>query len=72
MFQKKLLAFVSDSVCARWIEVWIGDSLSQLKTDLDYFVSFYGFDNLRVTSEYVYKSFDDFIDDDFFDDDLYD
>lgn len=67
MFQKKLLAFVTDNVCARWVEIWIGDSLSQVKNQLKYFIDFYGFDNLRVTSEYVYESSDDFFDDDFYD-----
>lgn len=57
MFQIKLLVLVTLNSCSFWSVVWIGDNLRQLfKSALNYFTSFFGRDNLSLSSEYVYDS----------------
>lgn len=43
-------AFDTSNMCARWIDVWKGDKLSDLSRDVwKYFKEFYGIENLAIT-----------------------
>lgn len=68
-FRVVLYAFVQSDVCSRFIEIWTGDTLSQLSPDeFRYFVSFYGLENLSLSS--FYGSRDDGFYDDFFEEEF--
>lgn len=68
-FRVVLYAFVEVDNCARFIEIWTGDTLGQLSLDdFRYFVSFYGRENLSLAS--CYGSRDDGFYDDFFEDEF--
>lgn len=54
-----LRAFIESDVCAKWIDVWRGNTLRQLDTvTFNYFKSFYGVENMAL-----YHVFDNFVPD---------
>lgn len=60
MFQVKLMALICSDFRVHWSCVWCGDNLNQLsKSVLHYFISYYGSEFLRLTSQYVYDEDDE-------------